>query len=175
MQKGRVVVNNERGITLLEVLAAVAILSVAMISFSLLFGQNFQFSHREERRDVSVNIARTVIEELKGQLPSGAERMTIFEDHQEIDLALLREPSADIQAVTVYYPSGTDRQFTVVIRNIPIPADKRITIPNPDDASQSYTFPYHDFFSHIEVEVENEALRTSYSLQSYVERRGLGE
>jgi prepilin-type N-terminal cleavage/methylation domain-containing protein len=164
--------SNEKGLSLLEVLAAVTILAVVIISFSMLITKNYEFSSKEEKRDISVNLARTVIEEIKDPLKSSGATMInsiLLYENQAIDIAALRNTvTADTLVSRIFYPSDIDRQFEVRINNKHYD-NNILTLTGTNNVN--YNFTVNDFFSLVEVEVVNLNLDTNYSLQSYLEKR----
>ena len=57
--------NNQSGFTLLEVLAAITILSIVLITFFSFFSQGILFSSKNEDKIVAVNLARDVLGVIK--------------------------------------------------------------------------------------------------------------
>lgn len=159
--------NNQRGLTLLEVLVAVTILSLVVLSVSYLFTQNYSFSLKEEKRDMNVDIARNVMEELKRSLKNTAlSQQAIY--NQTVNLTLLRNNQPESPAAVLYYPNANDRQYEIRIRDLTIAGQ---TVPVEDANGTTYNFPVQDFFAHIQVEVVHTASNARYTLESYVEKR----
>lgn len=59
-------VNNEKGITLVEILAALVILGIVFIGFMTIFPQMNNFNNRTEAKLVTMNIAKQELVKLKG-------------------------------------------------------------------------------------------------------------
>lgn len=59
-------VNNEKGITLVEILAALVILGIVFISFMTIFPQMNNINNRTETKLVTMNIAKQELAKLKG-------------------------------------------------------------------------------------------------------------
>ncbi|MEK8128599.1 type II secretion system protein [Paenibacillus filicis] len=177
---------NEKGLTLVEILASLVILSMVILAFTYTYNQLFSASAREQKRDVSVDIARSVMEQLKASFSSGTASMNIWfpptnnsgtlpnpgaDIQQLVNLVPLRQTvTSPVQLETIYYPSASDRQYKVNISNIPIPeADKQVyTIT--DNNRTSYTLKVADHFSLIQVEIIPAAGGVSYAIQSYLDR-----
>ncbi|MCF6092693.1 type II secretion system GspH family protein [Microaerobacter geothermalis] len=62
--------NNEKGITLIEILAAITILAIIVIPVSMLFTGSYTNSKKEEEKTQAVQIARWVTEEIKENYPT---------------------------------------------------------------------------------------------------------
>ncbi len=59
-------VNNERGITLVEILSALVILGIVFISFMTIFPQMNNINNRTETKLMTMNIAKQELAKLKG-------------------------------------------------------------------------------------------------------------
>jgi prepilin-type N-terminal cleavage/methylation domain-containing protein len=76
---------NEKGFTLLEVLAAIAIFSVALLLFNAYFVNSFSSAKRQDSQLVAMNIARQIAEQWRtgqGEITIGGE--TIHSSYNEI-------------------------------------------------------------------------------------------
>lgn len=153
---------------MLEVLAAVTILSIAAISFTLLFTKNYEFSHQEEKRNVSLQVARTVIEELKTALPTSSAQLTLF--GQAVNLTSLRDQAQNTAPAPLFYPAAGDRQYEILITDLPIPANQSFPIQDAANAAKSYNFAVNAYFSFIQVQVRSLTTDEQYTLQRYIER-----
>ncbi|WP_397379460.1 prepilin-type N-terminal cleavage/methylation domain-containing protein [Paenibacillus sp. YYML68] len=159
---------NQNGLTLIEVMAAVVILSIAVLSFTMLFSKNVEFSHREENRNAALTVARTVIEELKPVLPTTG-NANIF--GQQVLLASLRDNNAATAPAVIYYPSAADRQYRITITDLVIPASQSFQVQDKLKPANTFQFNVRDYFSHIQVQVDGlTSTGESYTLQSYIER-----
>lgn len=152
--------HNEKGMTLIEVLAAAVILTFIVITFSYLFTQGAKNSKAEEKRDQSVAIARSLMEEIKTHL--------IYEDtiqfrSQPINLKAIREAAAPIKisSLSIQYPQDTDETYTVEITADPV-SDKTITI-------EEKIFQLTQYFRLVKIQVTEMQFQTSYTLESYLE------
>ncbi|WP_409346909.1 prepilin-type N-terminal cleavage/methylation domain-containing protein [Paenibacillus sp. MBLB4367] len=159
---------SEKGITLIELLVAIVIVTMLVLSISYLFTKTYENSYREEKKDVSVNIARTVMEELKRKLKTTSAVETIYE--QPVNLAGLRQlPGSEIKQPSVYFPSASDKQYEIVISVLHFEDQN---YPITDTNNKSFVFKLSDFFSLIQVEVKQHSMNTSYKVQSYMEIKG---
>ncbi|SDC47061.1 prepilin-type N-terminal cleavage/methylation domain-containing protein [Paenibacillus sp. UNCCL117] len=178
-------VKNQKGLTLVEILASIVILAMVILAFTYMYNNLFAASTKEQRRDVSVDIARSVMEQLKTSFSTGAATMNIWfppagasaappgsgaGSQQSVDLTALRQVvTAPYTADAIYYPSAADRQYKVQISNVPIPeaGTQKYTL---NDGTTSYTLNVVDHFSLIQVEVIAMGTGVSYSIQSYLDR-----
>lgn len=64
--------NNQQGVTLLEIVASIAVLTIILLSFSQIFIQNNKTANRNNEKLVVINLADAYLERLKneGVLPS---------------------------------------------------------------------------------------------------------
>ncbi|WP_159883471.1 type IV pilus modification PilV family protein [Paenibacillus puerhi] len=181
-------VRNQKGLTLVEILASLVILSLVILAFTYMYNQLFAASSREQRRDVSVDIARSVMEQVKTSFSTGAATLNIWfpptsasstlpnpgaDAPQTVTLTFLRQTvTAPYQAEAVYYPSAADRQYKVQITNVPIPdADNQKY--SLGEGNTKYTLHVADHFSLIQVEVIPTGAGSSYAIQSYLDRNPL--
>jgi type II secretory pathway pseudopilin PulG len=110
-------VNNQKGITLIEVLAAITILMMVILSVSYLFTKSYEHSYKEEKLDVSVNIARTVIEELKKHLKDTQTTTIQISTSNEnqpltLDISALRNAvTQTTDAANLFYPSSRTKRY----------------------------------------------------------------
>lgn len=155
---------NNSGMTLLEVLVSILIVGMIVASISYLFTTGLANSFREEKKDAAVQIAREVMEEMKKQLGTAS---SFFEYRQQmIQLTPLRGASETQQ--TLLYPSINDAQYSIQIGNKAFEEKKyKLTGTN----TKSYTFSLGEFYSLIEIKVMNQALGSTYTLQSYIEKK----
>lgn len=170
--------SKQDGLTLLEVLAAVTILSFVVMMAYYVFTQNYEFSHKEEQRDVSVNIARAVIEEMRGPFKAGSTTASIQLNHDPsagggasplaIDLTRLRDNNTANPLPPMQHVDTEGQTYIITINDLTIGPDKNIQIN--DDNGNAYTFPTADHFALIQVTVVNELFNTKYELQVYLEK-----
>ncbi|NHN30731.1 type IV pilus modification PilV family protein [Paenibacillus agricola] len=167
--------NNQKGLSLLEVLAAVTILAMVILSISYFFTKNYEYSNREESKDISVNVARNVIEDLKPGLMNGT-AVTLFSNSEAAHALALNEIELlrDNQDNTFTFDYITDpiSHLKVAIREINIPNNRTYTITDELNTEIRFPFVMNHYFSHIEVTVTDTLLNnTTYTLQSYLEKR----
>ena len=60
MEKGHFM-NNQKGISLLEVLLSITILSIITLSILSFFNQAYDYTKRNEDKTVGINVARNVL------------------------------------------------------------------------------------------------------------------
>jgi prepilin-type N-terminal cleavage/methylation domain-containing protein len=161
------ILKNNRGMTLLEVLASVLIIGLIIVAVSYLFTTGYANSIKEQDKDVSVQIARAVLEEIKHNLKTTRESASY--QSQIIDLNPLRVSINTGETVlpALYYPSQADKQYTILVKNMGY-EDRTYQFKGSND--KNYSFSVKPFFSLIEVEVKREATSTMYKLQSYMEK-----
>lgn len=83
----------ENGLTLVEIVASIAILSIVMMVFATFFTQSAMFSNKNERAIEATNLARAVLEELRytpESIPANVpNETTVYEAfHQENELKI---------------------------------------------------------------------------------------
>jgi|GEM_PF-1367616 len=143
---------NQRGITLIEVLGSVALLAVAVLTITYALQQTSVFSRDNDGIDRSVQVTRTVMEELRGHL-SDPTASTVDLYGQCLDLELLRTNSTT--SLRLDYPGTAEPELTLSIvstdGDLPIisagsdthdldSSFKRITITSePRDKGRPYT------------------------------------
>lgn len=154
-------IRNDKGLTLIEVLAAVVILSFIVLTFSYLFTQGTKNSKTEENRDQSVAIARSLMEEIKMNLTKGG---TIQFHSNPINLDMIRNASTvpvPLPALTLAYPQATDGSYKVEITADPVLGQK-ITVASND-------FPLTNYFRLVKIKVTEQQFQSVYVLESYLE------
>ncbi len=155
---------NNSGMTLLEVLVSILIVGMIVASISYLFTTGLAHSFREEKKDSAVQIAREVMEEMKKQLGTAN---TVFEYRQQIiQLDPLRGVAETQQ--TLLYPSTNNAQYSIQVGNRAF-EEKKYTLIGTN--AKSYTFSLREFYSLIEIKVMNQAFGSTYTLQSYIEKK----
>ncbi len=156
---------SEKGFTLLEVLAAVAILSVASLMLYTVFSNATLFSAQQEHQDHAVNIARTVMEEVRTNLMN---QDSVAYGGQNIDLASLRTQPAPFEHTVLFHPNAADRQYRITIRSLPF-TSQDITVTGSD--GDFFTLTTGDHYRLIEVVAapnRGSAAHSDAVLQSYV-------
>ena len=162
-------VRNDKGLTLIEVLASVAILAVAIMTVTFFFQQTSVFSRDNERVDRSIQITRTVMEELIQHLPDQEiEQLQLFTDNQEIDLASIREAAEDktltaLTPYTMWYPTAANATYRLDVHVEPIPA--AVDYYEVDDRD----YWISDYFVTVRIVCENLANNRMFELEAMVE------
>lgn len=157
-------VSNEKGMTLLEILVAVLIIGMIVTGISYLFTTGLANSYKEEKKDAAVQIARDLMEEMKLQLKSAS--ATISYRSQTIRLDQLRGTAESTQSLK--YPGAGDPQYTITIANKPFD-DKKYILNGTNKLN--YEFSVREFYSLIQIDVVNQTTGSTYTLQSYVEKK----
>lgn len=153
-------VRNEKGLTLLEILAAVVLLSIAIMLFTNLFANAFERSAKEQKQDEFVVIARTVMEEMKVHLPqSTSTSITLF--GQTVGIGNFRTTAPPVPAITLSYPDASTPTYTVTIRTEPV-TDYNVAV-------SGHNFDIRNYFRRVIVEVRHPGLDKSYTLESLIE------
>lgn len=152
----------EQGLTLVEVLAAVVILSVAILIVSMFLQNSSLTSKSAADRDQLLSVARDVMEEIKYRL-SDASRTETFVYGQRIDLAALREAEGEITLPDpLYYPDAANRQIRIEI-STSAAADQPVPIG-------SGSFLVKDYFQHVKVSATQIQSGKSFELDAYIEK-----
>ncbi|QOR66369.1 type II secretion system protein [Cytobacillus suaedae] len=68
---------NNKGITLIELLLSITILSIVILSFMTIFSQLITFSVKVEDKVTVINIAEEVLNNVKRSVPNSADPITI--------------------------------------------------------------------------------------------------
>lgn len=102
---------NQKGLTLIEVIGSITLLSIAVLSIIYILQQSNLDSKSNEKTDDAVIAARNVMEEIKSKLKSNVLETSIY--GQTISLTQLRNRSS----VTLYYPSLNDRRYEIQLQS----------------------------------------------------------
>ncbi|QAY66429.1 type IV pilus modification PilV family protein [Paenibacillus protaetiae] len=105
---------NEKGLTLVEVLGSVVLLGIAVLGITLLLQQGVSSSQSNVQSEQSVQMARTVMENVRSKLASPDREIELY--GQSLSLDSLRKPSSTAQ--TLYYPDADDQQYEISIRSL---------------------------------------------------------
>lgn len=161
---------SEKGITLIELLVSIVIVSMVILSVSYLFTKLYQNSYKEEKTDVSVNIARTVMEELKQKLKT-SESITFFDNVESTTITSLktRPSTGNPESITIAYPTAANKQYDVIISSL---AFDEFSHKFTDSTNKEYQFNLSEFFTLIQVEVKHTQMNTTYKIQRYIEIKG---
>lgn len=154
---------NEKGLTLVELLATITIISVIVISIIYVFS-NFQNTARQQKvHSDAVNVARAVLEEIKWALPrDGLATTTLFDDGQILELTPFRDVSTQpYEYNQLFYPSDNNRKFQIAIKTINF--SKKIQ-------HKDVSLQIENYFRNIQIEITDLVTnKLIYTLQSYVE------
>lgn len=157
----------QKGMTLLEVLAAMAIIGMIVFATVHVLTQGVARSHREQRLDLAVNIGRMVMEEIKAALPSG--KVVSLFDGQVVDPAVFKDGQDSATAEVLYYPSVNNKQFQVTVSSLPF---QDLSYPFHGTNGPSYVFSLQQHFELMEVVVlDLSDPDVRFDLRSYVERK----
>ncbi|MEO3945478.1 type II secretion system protein [Gorillibacterium sp. CAU 1737] len=148
---------NQKGITLIEVLVSITILAIAVLAAVYALQQSTAFSKSNEARETNVQVARTVMEEIKAKLKQ-ADPVTVELYDQTIDLTPLKGlESAQLSSITT--PRSSIR--------IDIESHR----PEQSLSVKGIAYPVGDYFRLIQVTCTKTATGETYSLKAYVESR----
>ncbi|GGG23489.1 type IV pilus modification PilV family protein [Paenibacillus abyssi] len=153
--------NNQKGLTLIEILGSVTLLAVAVLAITALLQQTSLFAKDNEAIDQSVSISRTVMEEIKRNLAS-RDSISLFEDGQTLALTELRDNAPAYKLpYSIYYPNAADPQFEVKVES---------DVYNLSDIHfKDQTYQITDYFRLIRVTSINLTTNKSYILEGYAE------
>jgi prepilin-type N-terminal cleavage/methylation domain-containing protein len=152
----------EQGLTLIEVLAAVVILAVAILVVSMFIQNSSLTSKSTADRDQLLSVTRDVMEEIKYRL-SDTSRSETFVYGQRIDLAALRAAAGEMTLPdSIYYPDVANQRIRIEIRTIAIPDD---AVPIGEG-----TFKVRDYFQHVQVTAMHIQSGKSIELDAYIEK-----
>ena len=155
--------NNEKGLTLIEVLATVTILAVAILSVTLLLQQSDLISNSNERMDRAVQITRSTMEDITYNL---ADEDEILIYGQPLDLSSIRNDASELSETpygTAFFPSVNDRQFQLNIYAMQVMEDQNEYVVKEE------TYHLSDYFVIIRVECINLLNNKIFELESLVE------
>ena len=147
---------NRKGITLIEVLASVTILAIALLAIVYMLQQTTLFSKKNIDKENNVQVARTVMEEIKVNLKEATPRIAPF--GSTIDLAGLKG-SAEV-SLTPFYSSSSQA----------VKIDVKSKVPTTSVSIKGTSYPIRDYFRLIQVTCTNvNSNDKPYSLEAYVE------
>lgn len=150
---------NRKGITLIEVLASVTILAIALLAIVYMLQQTTLFSKKNIDKENNVQVARTVMEEIKVNLKEATPRIAPF--GSTIDLAGLKGNPV-VSLASFYSSSSQAVRIDVKSLTPPASATGNITI-------KGTAYQISNYFRLIEVTSTNVNSKDSYRLQAYVE------
>ncbi len=108
---------NQKGLTLVEVLGSIVLLSVAILSLTYVIQQASIHTRDNEKNDQSVQITRTVLEEIKKSLKNqNAASVSVY--GKDIPLTSIRS-AAGSTSFTLQYPNDANPQYRIVVQSAP--------------------------------------------------------
>ena len=153
--------NQDKGLTILEAIASVAVLSILILVIVAVLQNSSATSSSTNVTDRALQNARTVMEEIKNRLDTSESAFTYL--NQTINLASLRDRTVASTQQTVYFPNVSNKQYSIAIQSM---------TPNllvDPIAGQSNKYNLNDVFRKITVTVtELKSSRRPVKLESMV-------
>jgi len=148
---------SQKGMSLVEVMATVTVLAVAILAITFLLQTSSSAARDNEAIERSVQVTRTVMEEIKFNLKSNSS-VTVY--GQSINLNTIRTSEPPYLAPSLFYPSISDKQYKIEIQSLQV--DNKYTIKGD---------PYQvkNYFRKILVTCVNLKSNHSYELEALVE------
>jgi Tfp pilus assembly protein PilV len=106
---------NQKGLTLVEVLGSIVLLSVAILSLTYVIQQASVHTRDNEKTDQSVQITRTVMEEIKKNLKNQTST-SVRVYGKDIPLSAMRSASG-MTSFTINYPNDANPQYRILIQS----------------------------------------------------------
>jgi len=159
--------NNEKGLSLIEVLGSIAILGIAVLGLAFILQQGAAHTKSNERKGNTVQLTRNVMEEIKENIRDQPS-VTVF--GQSLPLAVLRDhPSASL--APLYYPSQADKQYEFQIKTSShslgsISLRNGVTAEDNLPVYESYNTS--DLFRYVVITCRSLASKDEYELAAYV-------
>jgi prepilin-type N-terminal cleavage/methylation domain-containing protein len=147
--------NNRKGMTLIEVLASITILALAVIAAVYALQQTSAFSRGNQIKEVNVQVARTVMEEIKANLKKSAP-VTVLLYGQTVDISGLK--AATPAALPEFY--SADQAVKIAVSG---------QKPAQSVAVKGASYAVGDYFRLITVICTDVSTGKAYTLQAYVE------
>lgn len=153
-------ISRAKGFTLLEVLVAVVILGAAIMTVAYMLQQSTLFSKANDNVDRSVQITRTVMEEIKQNLKT---KNSILVYGQLINLKGFREstPPYPAEPVVIQYPNANNPLFNLMISSL--------VIDDPVFTVDSKSVDISQYFRKIKILTVHLSDNKTYELESYAE------
>lgn len=149
---------NHRGITLIEVLASVTILAIAVLAMVYILQQSTLFSKQNNDKENNVQVARSVMEEIKINLKPGT---PINPFGSSIQISALK--GVPVVALPLFYSSAAQTvRIEVKSLTLPATASNNLNIKGTN-------YNINTYFRLVQVTCTNVQTSKSYSLQAYVE------
>ncbi|GKU79899.1 prepilin-type N-terminal cleavage/methylation domain-containing protein [Paenibacillus sp. L3-i20] len=147
--------NNQKGLTLVEVLGTVVLLGIAILAITFVLQQSTIHSKDNEQQDRSVQITRSVLEEIKNNSRLGT--ATIFD--QNVNLS---PSSSTVQSIQ--YPK-VNPKYTISI-SISNSTFNDLTIAK---TGGDLIIPLKNIFKLVNVTSANKETGKQFTLKAYVE------
>ncbi|WP_438434482.1 type II secretion system protein [Gorillibacterium sp. sgz500922] len=146
---------NRKGFTLIEVLASVTILAIVVLAAVFALQQTSVFSKVNHAKETNIQVARTVMEEIKANLKkTDPVQVQLF--GQTIALTSLKGTSA--VSLPVFYT--TDQTVKIEVNG---------TKPAQSVTVKGTEYPIGDYFRLIQVTCTQVQTGKIYTLKAYVE------
>jgi prepilin-type N-terminal cleavage/methylation domain-containing protein len=143
------------GLTLIEVLASVVVLAVAIVIITMVLQQTSSSSRSNAVTDRSVQLTRTVLEEMKNNTQTN----TINVLGQDLSIIPLRDNPP--QALSFFYPNAGEQQYRLYVQSLDLQTPKVTLRGKEHDLTKS--------FRRIRVTCTNLVTNRSYELEALVE------
>lgn len=126
--------NNEKGLTLIEILGSIIIIGIIVTTVSFILQQGTMSSHQNKKKFTAVQITQNAIEEL----------ISISKDEditdKDINVPIFEQSVSLSQGeATIYYPNAQEQQYKLDIKEIPSALPPSTTInTKPIEIKQRY-------------------------------------
>lgn len=174
--------NNQRGLSLVEILGAIVIIGIILTMLGTIVVQASRNTRDNEMSDRAVNLSRNFAEELKYTIRNlkvqqlaipAAQMLRIADIDAEVPvsvplLALWNTGHKEIIAI----PNAANPQYTIEVELFHVASDGSITIPNPRPTSGSPSSisidPYSGFRKAV-ITTTSTVTGKSYSLEALID------
>jgi prepilin-type N-terminal cleavage/methylation domain-containing protein len=147
---------NRKGFTLVEILAGITILAIAVLAFAYLMQQTTWFSKQNDTQETNIQTARTVMEEIKTNLKTGKDVTSL---KTPIAIASIKDQSPPVTL------KSEQQSIKIDIQSLPI-SDNLLRDP---PKIKGFSIKVEDYFRNVKVTCTNIQTGKSYTLQAYVE------
>lgn len=143
------------GLTLIEVLASVVVLAVAVLIITMVLQQTSSSSRANAVTDRSVQLTRTVLEEIKNNMQTNSINVL----GHNLNLIPLHDNPP--QTLSFYYPQTGEQQYRLDVQSMYLETPKVTLQGKEHDLTKS--------FRRIHVTCTNLVTNRSYELEALVE------
>lgn len=150
---------NQKGITLIEILAAVVVLGIAVVSITFVLQQTTLFSKQNADSDRSIQITRTVLEEIKNKMKT-ADTIQVYD--QTVHLTPIKQSAGAASLPALYYPNPAKPQYRLDVSSLPI-TNGQFSSP------KGTTVNIADYFRHIQITTTHLSDNRVYRIDTYAE------